>query len=173
MKSERAGPAPVGATGAVCSTQIMRQVEDMIEKVALVKDGFKPVRELTDHFLADNPEDEALALAHALYRSEVHQARMMVTILLGRLSVTRPEAVDFLRSVVSHDPDWRMQEMLAMAFDTYCKVSATSRPCTRSRVGSAILATPCGARCRRGFASGPTAPISSSTPSRRSRCWAG
>ncbi len=109
---------PVGATGAVCYTQIMRQVEDMIEKVALVKDGFRPIRELANHFLAGHPEDEALALAHALSRSEVHRARMMATILLGRLSVTRPEAVDFLRSDVSHDPDWRTQEMLAMAFDT-------------------------------------------------------
>src|SRR5215211_4800737 len=98
--------------GAACWNQIMREVEDIIEKVARVKDGFKPIRDLAD---------EALALAYALYRSEVHQARMLATILLGRLSVAHPEAFDFLHDVISQDPDWRTQEMLAMAFDTYCK----------------------------------------------------
>jgi HEAT repeat protein len=99
----------------------MREVEGIIEKAALVKDGFKPIRDLADDALSHHSEDEALALAHALYRSEVHQARMLATILLGRLSVAHPEAFDFLHDVVSQDPDWRTQEMLAMAFDTYCK----------------------------------------------------
>ena len=98
----------------------MSEVEEIIEKVALVKDGFKPIRDLADDTLVCHSEDEAFALAHALYRSEVHQARMLATILLGRLSVARSEAFDFLHDVVSQDLDWRTQEMLAMAFDTYC-----------------------------------------------------
>jgi len=101
----------------------MREVEGIIEKAALVKDGFKPIRDLADDALAHHSKDEALALAHALYRSEVHQARMLATILLGRLSVAHLEALDFLHDVVSQDPDWRTQEMLAMAFDTYCKAA--------------------------------------------------
>src|SRR5215208_4244045 len=99
----------------------MREVEDIIEQVALVKDGFKPIRDLAGEALANRSEDETLALAHELYRSDVHQARMMATILFGRLSPARSETFTFLRDVVSHDPDWRTQEMLAMAFDTYCK----------------------------------------------------
>jgi hypothetical protein len=106
---------------AACRNHIMSEVEDIIEKVALVKDGFKPIRDLADNALACHSEDEALALAHALYRSEVHQARMLATILLGKLSVAHPEAFAFLHDVVSQDTDWRTQEMLAMAFDTYCK----------------------------------------------------
>src|SRR5215207_8774597 len=98
---------------------IMREVEDIIEQVALVKDGFKPIRDLAYEEQASRSEDESLALAHELYRSEVHQARMMATIFFGRLSPARSEAFTFLRDVVSHDPDWRTQEMLAMAFDTY------------------------------------------------------
>jgi HEAT repeat protein len=99
----------------------MGEVEEIIEKVALVKDGFKPIRDLAGEALASRTEDESLALAHELYRSEVHQARMMATILFGRLAPARSEAFTFLRDVVSHDPDWRTQEMLALAFDTYCK----------------------------------------------------
>src|SRR5215207_6951911 len=100
---------------------IMREVENIIEQVALVKDGFKPIRDLADECLARQSEDESLALAHALYQSDVHQARMMATILFGRFAPARSEAFAFLRDVVSHDPDWRTQEMLAMAFDSYCK----------------------------------------------------
>ena len=57
----------------------MSDVEEIIEKVALVKDGFKPIRDLADDALTRHSDDEALALAHALYRSEVHQARMLAT----------------------------------------------------------------------------------------------
>jgi len=101
----------------------MREAADIIEQVALVKDGFKPIRDLAGEALASRSEDESLALAHELYRSDVHQARMMATILFGRLAPTHPEAFTVLRDVVSHDPDWRTQEMLAMAFDTYCKAA--------------------------------------------------
>jgi hypothetical protein len=99
----------------------MPETEEIIAKVALVKDGFKPIRDLAGEALASRSEDETLTLAHELYRSDVHQARMMATILFGRLAPARAEAFTFLRDVVSHDPDWRTQEMLAMAFDTYCK----------------------------------------------------
>jgi 3-methyladenine DNA glycosylase AlkD len=97
------------------------QVEGIIAQVAVVKDGFKPIRDLAEACLARHTEVEALALAHALYRSEVRQARMMATLIFGRLSAARPEAFAFLRATVGHDPDWRVQEMLAMAFDTFCK----------------------------------------------------
>jgi hypothetical protein len=33
--------------------------------------------------------------------------------MLGQLAGARAEAFAFLRDVVSHDPDWRTQEMLA------------------------------------------------------------
>jgi 3-methyladenine DNA glycosylase AlkC len=46
---------------------------------------------------------------------------MMATILLGRLAAKYLEALVFLRQTVCKDPDWRTQEMLAMAFDNYCK----------------------------------------------------
>ena len=100
----------------------MSEVEAIIAQAALVKDGFKPIRDLADDYLARRSEVEALALAHALSRSEVPQARMLATLPVGRVSVTHPEALAFLRGVVGHDPDWRVQEMLAMAFDTNCMV---------------------------------------------------
>jgi 3-methyladenine DNA glycosylase AlkD len=102
---------------------IMRETEEIIDQVALVKDGFKPIRDLAGEALANRSEDESLALAHELYQSEVHQARMMATILFGQLAAAHSEAFTFLRDVVSYDPDWRTQEMLAMAFDTYCKAA--------------------------------------------------
>jgi 3-methyladenine DNA glycosylase AlkD len=86
------------------------QVEGIIAQVAVVKDGFKPIRDLA--------EDR---LARLLYRSEVRQARMMATLIFGRLSAACPEAFAFLRATVGQDPDWRVQEMLAMAFDAHCK----------------------------------------------------
>ena len=150
----------------------MVDVEDVVAQVALVTDGFKPIRDLADGSLARHSPDDALALAHALSRSEVHQARMLATLLLGRLAAARLEALAFPRGV-GDDPEWRVQETLAMAFDTYCKgVGYEEAPPTIESC-SATPTTPCGARSRGGCATGPTAPTPSSTPIARSRCCAG
>lgn len=99
----------------------MSELQTIINEIANVKDGFKPIRDKADAYLADHTEQEVLTFAHKLYKSEVYQARMMATILFGRLAAKHDDVFAFLRKTVGHDPDWRTQEMLAMAFDTYCK----------------------------------------------------
>jgi len=39
---------------------------------------------------------------------------------LGRLASKSKESLDFLKRCVSQDNDWRVQEILAKAFDRYC-----------------------------------------------------
>jgi 3-methyladenine DNA glycosylase AlkC len=45
---------------------------------------------------------------------------MLATFLYGDTAAQRPESLLFLKEVVSRDPDWRVQEILAQAFDRYC-----------------------------------------------------
>lgn len=41
-------------------------------------------------------------------------------LLYGYASPMRPAALEFLRETVSTHPSWKVQEVLAMAFDIYC-----------------------------------------------------
>lgn len=45
---------------------------------------------------------------------------MLATLVLARLAARSRESLALLRERVSQDDDWRVQEMLAQAFDTYC-----------------------------------------------------
>ena len=87
----------------------------------MVKDGFKPIQVEAEKIVAQNSTHDSLQIAYKLYASEVHQARMLATLIFGKLAALSPEALSFLKETVSRDNDWRVQEMLAMAFDTYCK----------------------------------------------------
>ena len=65
--------------------------------------------------------EQALRAAYLAYRSEVYQVRMYAVFLLGHLSQD-PDVLSFLRNEVSADSNWRVQEVLAKAFDEFCAV---------------------------------------------------
>jgi 3-methyladenine DNA glycosylase AlkC len=45
---------------------------------------------------------------------------MLATFIFGRLAAQSDESLNLLRSRVGTDGDWRVQEILAQAFDQYC-----------------------------------------------------
>lgn len=103
----------------------MKEIEELIQQVAKVKDGFKPIQLTAEQVLAHHSSVDnldSLRIAQALYTSDVYQARMLATIIFGKLAFQFPETFAFLKHTVSKDENWRVQEMLAMTFDTYCKV---------------------------------------------------
>ncbi len=99
----------------------MEEIEKLVQQVSMVKNGFKPIQTEAEKIFAQSSTQGCLQLARCLYTSDVHQARMLATLLFGKLAAFSPEAFTFLKEKVSRDDDWRVQEMLAMAFDTYCK----------------------------------------------------
>lgn len=48
---------------------------------------------------------------------------MLATYILGQLSPENTQALTLLKTEVGKDKNWRVQEMLAKAFDYYCKTS--------------------------------------------------
>lgn len=65
--------------------------------------------------------EQARRVAFLAYRSEAYQVRMYAVFLLGHLS-QEPDVLSFLRDDVSADSNWRVQEVLAKAFDDFCAV---------------------------------------------------
>ncbi len=81
-----------------------------------LKDQKKAANEVVD----GQPVEESIRIAKQLFESEIYQARSLATFIFGRLAVDSNETIEFLKRHVSKDNDWRVQEILAKAFDRYC-----------------------------------------------------
>jgi len=95
-------------------------IEELTRRVRKTKHGFIDIRETADEVVADETVEESIRFARRLYASEIHQARVLATFILGRLAAKSDKSLAYLRTHVSKDKDWRVQETLAKAFDRYC-----------------------------------------------------
>ncbi len=95
-------------------------ISSLEEEFSLIEHGFKveEKRALVDYKSNDNQYIKKLALL--AYKSNVYQVRMYGVFLLGHLS-DDDEILTFMRDEVSKDDNWRVQEVLAKAFDEFCK----------------------------------------------------
>ena len=90
------------------------------KEFSLIENGFK---EQERRALADykaKGAERCKELARLAYGSNVYQVRMYAVFLFGHLS-DREEILTFMRDEVSKDENWRIQEVLAKAFDEFCK----------------------------------------------------
>jgi len=92
----------------------------LIEKLKQTEHGFKHIMVAGDALLQDSSLDH-FQLAKQLITEVSYQGRMLGVYLLGRLAALEPKAFILLRDQVSKDANWRVQEMLAKAFDDYCR----------------------------------------------------
>jgi len=94
--------------------------ERIIDRIRQTEHGFKHIIEAGDQILTDQ-DLQHVDLAIQYLADGSYQVRMLAAYLLGQLSPTRPEALSILETRVADDPNWRVQEILAKAFDYYCK----------------------------------------------------
>jgi 3-methyladenine DNA glycosylase AlkD len=98
----------------------MDTIEKLIQRVRKSQHGFLDIQKAADEVVAGQPVKESLLVAQQLFTSEIHQARALATFIFGRLAANSKESLEFLKRRVSQDNDWRVQEILAKAFDRYC-----------------------------------------------------
>lgn len=95
-------------------------MEKYIDDLKKIEHGFKHILEAGDIILADKTQKH-FDLATKFLSDDTYQVRMLATYLLGQLSTDNSKALKLLETKVADDKDWRVQEMLAKAFDHYCK----------------------------------------------------
>ena len=96
-------------------------VEGLEREFSAIERGFlREQRRARSDYASFDPE-QARRLAFLAYRSEAYQVRMYAVFLLGHLS-QESDVLSFLRDDVSADSNWRVQEVLAKAFDDFCAV---------------------------------------------------
>ena len=86
---------------------------------SLIENGFKEEerRALVDY--KSNDTEYIKELAFLAYKSDIYQVRMYGVFLFGYLS-DQKDILVFMRDEVSEDDNWRVQEVLAKAFDEFC-----------------------------------------------------
>ena len=94
--------------------------DELVRRVKKTRNGFTDIKRAAEEITGVSTDRDSLLIAKKLYASDVHQARMLATLVLGRLAARSRESLALLRERVSQDDDWRVQEMLAQAFDAYC-----------------------------------------------------
>ena len=95
-------------------------VNALTRRARKTKHGFTDILRASNEVVAQYPARDCLRLAKQLFASDVHQARMLAVFIFGRMAAQSRPVMKFLRQRVSRDPDWRVQEILAQAFDRYC-----------------------------------------------------
>ena len=95
-------------------------VEGLEREFSAIERGFLREQRRARSDYASLPE-QARRVAFLAYRSEAYQVRMYAVFLLGHLS-QESDVLSFLRDDVSADSNWRVQEVLAKAFDDFCAV---------------------------------------------------
>lgn len=95
-------------------------IEKLIQRVQQTQHGFLDTQKAADEVADGQPAEESLRIAKQLFTSEIYQARSLATFIFGRLAANSKESLEFLKQNVSQDNDWRVQEILAKAFDRYC-----------------------------------------------------
>lgn len=96
-----------------------KSIDNIVEALKGIEHGFKHIIESGNTILLDKTLRH-LDIAKQLLEEESYQGRMLAVHLLGRLACNVPEALEMLENDVSTDSNWRVQEMLAKAFDQYC-----------------------------------------------------
>lgn len=94
-------------------------MKELIDHINKIEHGFKHIIATGNIILSDLTQNH-FELAQTFLTDVSYQVRMLGTYLLGYLSIDHPQALEILKTKVAADQNWRVQEMLAKAFDSYC-----------------------------------------------------
>ena len=86
------------------------------KEFSLIENGFKEEEKRAFADYKTNENEYNKNLAFLAYKSNIYQLRMYGVFLFGYLS-SDEEILMFMRDEVSKDNNWRVQEVLAKAFD--------------------------------------------------------
>jgi 3-methyladenine DNA glycosylase AlkD len=90
-------------------------------RVSRIKHGVVVMREEAQKIVSEESLTRSFRTSESLYRSETHQVRVVAVFVLGYIASKSEEALRMLRRRVSQDKSWVVQEVLAKAFNMYCK----------------------------------------------------
>ena len=94
-------------------------IASLEKEFSLIENGFKEEEKRAFADYKSNDNEHSKKMAFLAYKSNVYQVRMYGVFLFGYLS-EQDDILAFMRDEVSKDDNWRVQEVLAKAFDEFC-----------------------------------------------------
>lgn len=86
------------------------------------KDSLKLVKNEAENYYKSHSLDDCFDMGIKLYQSDNFQIQEVGVFLLGYSAHHNASALSFLKNTVSRHESWKVQEILAMAFDNHCKI---------------------------------------------------
>lgn len=100
----------------------MENFKMYLEQILPEKDNLKLVKKEAEKYYKEHTLDECFSMGLKLYQSDDFQVQEVGVFLLGYSANANKNALSFLRDTVSKHESWKVQEILAMAFDNHCKI---------------------------------------------------
>ena len=97
------------------------EIHNVLNTILQIENGFQHIIDGADGILSAYSKEQCFDFALELFKHKAYQARTLATTILGRLAAEDNNALCFLKERISTDENWRVQEMLAKAFDEVCK----------------------------------------------------
>lgn len=97
------------------------RIDKILSDIVAIEHGFQHIHDGAEKIFSTHSKEQCFELAFELFKHEAYQTRMLATTILGRLATEDNNALCFLKEQVSTDENWRVQEMVAKAFDEVCK----------------------------------------------------
>jgi 3-methyladenine DNA glycosylase AlkD len=95
----------------------------LLEERYSEKISFTLIRDDAKEFSRSHSLEECCDMGLALYESGNYQVQEAGVFMLGDCAAENDDALLFLRDTVSRHDNWRIQEVLAKAFDSYCRLT--------------------------------------------------
>jgi 3-methyladenine DNA glycosylase AlkC len=96
-------------------------MKEIIERISKIENGFKLIEiEALKIFNSKSIMDSKL-IAIQLLENELYQVRSLGVFILGYIASQDFAVLHILRTKVSLDKSWQVQEILAKSFDQFCK----------------------------------------------------
>jgi 3-methyladenine DNA glycosylase AlkD len=100
----------------------MENFQEYLEQIIPSKDSLKLVKKEAKNYYKEHSLEECFSMGLELYQSGNFQIQEVGVFLLGYSAHANNNALSFLKNTVSKHDNWKVQEVLAMAFDNHCKI---------------------------------------------------
>lgn len=101
--------------------RIFSIMETLIKKLTTVTNGFKPFELEARKIVEGKTALEAKSAAIHMYQSKHYQLRCCALLIMGFIASKDTAVLLLLKQAARSDESWQVQEMIAKAFDQYCK----------------------------------------------------
>ena len=98
----------------------MNEYIKYLTKLIPEKDSLKIVKTESKKYYKEHTAHDCYEMYPLLWKSDNFQIQEVGVFLAGYIADVYPDCLTFLHDTVSRHESWKVQEILAMAFDNYC-----------------------------------------------------